>query len=80
MDDVLSVGSSISRPASGRMNSWGSPPGNPLKCLSRMKGNFQVRFLEGGGAERLRLHSVRWEKQYREKRAIGKLDHMWTTV
>jgi hypothetical protein len=24
-----------------------------------MKGNFQVRFLEGGGAERLRLHSVR---------------------
>ena len=24
-----------------------------------MQGNLHVRFLEGGGAERLRLHSVR---------------------
>ncbi len=30
----------------------------PYEGLSRMKGNFQVRFLEGGGQVTARLHSA----------------------
>src|SRR5436309_3984270 len=40
-----------------RVNTQAKSQGWPYEGLSRMKGNFHVRFLEGGGLATARLHS-----------------------
>src|SRR5258705_13695733 len=45
----------LRRPASGSVSYW---KGWPYAGLSRMKGNFHVRFLEGGGLATARLYSA----------------------
>ena len=42
-----------------RVNPQAKSQGWPYEGLSRMKGNFHVRFLEGGGLATARLHSVK---------------------
>src|SRR6059036_565648 len=42
-----------------RVNPQAKSQGWPYEGLSRMKGNFHVRFLEGGGLATARLHSAR---------------------
>ena len=41
-----------------RVNPQAKSQGWPYEGLSRMKGNFHVRFLEGGGLATARLHST----------------------
>ena len=41
-----------------RVNPQAKSQGWPYEGLSRMKGNFHVRFLEGGGLATARLHSA----------------------
>src|SRR5713226_7244718 len=48
---------SASRCAAGRLACLGNRR-RPYEGLSRMKGNFQVRFLEGGGLATARLYSA----------------------
>ena len=53
-----------------RVNPQAKSQGWPYEGLSRMKGNFHVRFLEGGGLATARLHST---KRYdRRKGADGR--------
>ena len=51
-------GGSGSRSVVLRVNPQAKSQGWPYEGLSRMKGNFQVRFLEGGGLATARLHSA----------------------
>jgi len=59
-----------------RVNPQAKSQGWPYEGLSRMKGNFHVRFLEGGGLATARLHSTKELKgAWSELRGAGFYKH-----